>query len=356
MIAQQTFGRRGYIIVSGLLSTVVIGWFAFQVGLTGATLHASFGANTFAMNLLAGALYMGITYVGIKALTVVGWIAAPLYIIMGILALHLALHNLSWHQVFTYTPTIKIPTALTFGAAVTIVVAGFSDSGTMTPDFTRWAKSGRPAVIAALSAFPLADMIALGVGGLIVATGVITNPLTNGGNFMMVLSDHGLLLTLLAIVFVFANLGSVCAHCLYNGAIGWSHITGSTMRKLTLFWGVLGTIAALLGIWSLFVNWLNLLGVVVPPIGAILIADQIILRRSLSTPHSALPTWRIESFIAWVVGSAIALWVQLDAPSYSEAVTGLVSAFVIYLAIYAFMRRAVASETLTESVSENVLE
>jgi cytosine permease len=45
LTAQKTFGRKGYYLISGLLSTVVIGWFALQVGLTGATMHGSFGAS-----------------------------------------------------------------------------------------------------------------------------------------------------------------------------------------------------------------------------------------------------------------------------------------------------------------------
>jgi hypothetical protein len=32
---------------------------------------------------------------------------------------------------------------MTFGTAVTIVIVSFADSGTMTADFTRWAKNGQ---------------------------------------------------------------------------------------------------------------------------------------------------------------------------------------------------------------------
>ena len=49
------------------------------------------------------------------------------------------------------------------------------------------------------------------------------------------------------------------------------------MRRLTLILGVIGGILAVLGIWSFFLSWLNLLGIFVPPIGAVVITDQLLL-------------------------------------------------------------------------------
>ena len=46
--ARRTFGSKGYILVSGFLSTVVIGWYAFQTGLTGTVINQTFGWNALA--------------------------------------------------------------------------------------------------------------------------------------------------------------------------------------------------------------------------------------------------------------------------------------------------------------------
>jgi cytosine permease len=45
------------------------------------------------------------------------------------------------------------------------------------------------------------------------------------------------------------------------------------MRTMTIVLGILGGIAAVAGVWSFFLNRLNLLGIFVPPIGAIIIVD-----------------------------------------------------------------------------------
>lgn len=205
MTAQRTFGRYGYMVVSGLLSTVVVGWFALMVGLTGDTMARSFGAPMLLMTLIGGVLYVAATFIGIKALTILGWIAAPLYLILGIVSIIISFKTGNT-DIFNYEPTTSAG-LLSFGAAVTMVFATFADSGTMTADFTRWSKNGREGLLAAITAFPFGKFIAEVVGAIIVATGVIQSPATSGGDFMPILSGQGSLLSFLALIFVFINLG-----------------------------------------------------------------------------------------------------------------------------------------------------
>ena len=87
MQARRTFGHaEGFAVASGFLATIVVGWYAFQTGLTGATLHDAFGWNTTLIVCVAAVLYTAVTFVGVRALTVVGLVAAPLYVALGIVA------------------------------------------------------------------------------------------------------------------------------------------------------------------------------------------------------------------------------------------------------------------------------
>ncbi|MEV0074182.1 MULTISPECIES: cytosine permease [unclassified Amycolatopsis] len=340
LTAAETFGRTGAKIAAGFLATVVIGWFAFQTGLTGATLNTSLGWNETAMILLAGVLYIAITFIGIRALTVIGIIAAPLFVILAIVALVFAAKDGHLGEFASYSGSSSNATVLSVGAAITIVIAGFADSGTMTADFTRWSRTGKEAVAAAFTAFPVANFIALLVGGLIVAAGAAANPATDGGDFLPILTSHGPLLSTLAVIFVFVNLGSVCTHCLYNGAVGWSQLTGSKMRLLTVILGVIGLVAALAGVWSYFSTWLNLLGIFVPPIGAVLICDQLIARRHR---NRVIRSVRAEPFIAWALGSAGAFAVHEYVPAWCEAGAGIVVTAIAYAVIEALAPSAAPS-------------
>ena len=330
--AQQTFGKSGYVVVSGFLATLVIGWFAFQTGLTGQTLQISFGANALLMTLIAGVLYIAVTFVGIRALAVLGWVSAPLFVILAAVAIFLVTRENGLGDVFSYTPQVGVggtAGALTFGVVVSVTIAGFIDSGTMTSDFTRWSKNGRQGALAAFVAFPIANMVSMLIGGVIVAAGASSAPTKAGGDFLPILSSNGPVLAVIAVLFVFINLGSVCTHCLYNGAVGWSHITGGKMRVLTLILGVIGVIAAVAGIWSLFLDWLNLLGVLVPPLGVIIIMDQLVLRKETTT--EATPAlWRPTAFISWILASGAGLLVNSQAPQIPVAVVGMVVAVAVY--------------------------
>lgn len=324
--AKRTFGKSGYVIVSGLLSTVVIGWFALMVGLTGDTMSRSFGQNLLVMTLLGGVLYVAATFIGIKALTILGYIAAPLYAILGIAAVVLAINSGS-SAIVDYEPLAGAG-ALSFGVAVTMIFSTFTDSGTMTADFTRWAKNGKQGFFAAFTAFPISKFFAEGIGAVIVASAssLIVNASQNGGDFIGILASAGGILKVLAIIFVFVNLGVGCTHCLYNGAVGWSHVTKSNMRVVTLILGAVGILVAITGVWAHFQDWLNLLGLIVPPIAAIIIMDQLVLKRH----NDVNQKWQPLAFISWILAAAIALIVDRFAPQLSVVVAGLVSSAVIY--------------------------
>jgi cytosine permease len=330
--ATQTFGRLGYVVASGFLATIVVGWFAFNTGATGATINASFGWNKTLVILGAGALFIAITFVGIRALSILGAIAAPLFIVVAVIALVIVAGDHDLGAVFSYAGVAG--GSLSFGAAVSLIMATFADSGTMTADFTRWSRNGREAVLATVTAFPVASMVAQLTGGVVVAAGAIAAPAADGGNFLPLVADGaGPLLSALAIVFVFVNLGSVCSHCLYNGAVSWSHIVGGRMRVLTLLLGIAGVAVALAGVWSHFLSWLVILSVFVPPIGAVLIADQVLLRGA--SDSRVVGAVRPTAFAAWAVGAGFAALVHYEAPQWSDAVVGLVVGCVAYLAIEA---------------------
>src|SRR4051812_18460129 len=102
MQATQTFGRLGYVVASGFLATIVVGWFAFNTGATGATINASFGWNKTLVILGAGALFIAITFVGIRALSILGAIAAPLFIVVAVIALVIVAGDHDLGAVFSY--------------------------------------------------------------------------------------------------------------------------------------------------------------------------------------------------------------------------------------------------------------
>lgn len=332
--AQQSaavFGARGRAVVSGFLATVVIGWFSYQIGLTGTALHQVLGWTPLWGALLGAAVYIGLTAAGIRALSAVGLLGVPLFLVTAALAFwYAAQDGAGLSQALDFEGHHQ---GITFWSAVGIVIAGFVDSGTMTADFTRWSRDGRSAVLATFSAFPLSNTVAYLVGGAVVATGGAANPETDGGTYLGLLTGHGAWITALAVLFTLTNLGSVAAHCLYNAALGWSGTTPLRMRPLVLGLGVLGAVIALTGVWSSIVSWLQLLGILVPPIGAVLIVQQAadrFRRRAPGTGVPRSPGYVLPALVAWAAGSAAAWALHHTHPGSVDAALGFAVAALVH--------------------------
>ncbi|WP_382306861.1 cytosine permease [Herbiconiux sp. UC225_62] len=328
--ASKTFGRTGYIVCSALLSTLVLGWFAVQTGLVGASMEGAFGVNSTVIVIIAGVLFTLFTLLGIRALSIIGMISVPLFLVIGVFSAVQA--TAGGVDVWAYQGDSTVSIAL--GVGVTLVFALFADSGTMTADFTRWAKNSKHAWIATATAFPIGNLVAMLIGGVIAAATAGT------GDVFGIIAGQGGIFPVVATIFLFVNLGSVCTHCLYNSAVGWSTILKGRMRTLTLILGVIGIIVAALGIWGFFVNWLNLLGVIVPPIGAIIIVDQVLVRRR---QESLVPNIRWQPFVAWGIGSFLALLANLGAPGLSTVAVGLVASALSYYLLTLVTQKAPAA-------------
>lgn len=341
--AQNSFGTYGYIIVVCLLATTGIGWFAVQTGLTGESIYLATGINATLMSAVGGILYIVLTYIGVRAIGIIGWLSAPFFIVLSIVAIIFALKDNTFATIWNYTPPRQPGVdVFSLGVAVAIMFGTFTDAGGMTADVTRWAKSGRQAFWAQATAFPFGHFIGALVGGVVVTTGVIKNTAQDGGNIMAILTGRSGLLSAALFLFVLINLGASCTHCLYNGSITWSRILGKRVHIVLIAIGILGTLVAVLGIWSMFENWLNFLGIFIPPVGAVLIVDQLIFRKGLDRN---VPKFRVAPFVTWAVAAGLALYVDLVRPWLSYAVIGFVAALVLYSIIALIQKRMLVTAT-----------
>ena len=332
LIASAVFGKKGYIFASGLLSTLLLGWYAVQTGITGNLIHTAFDLNYLTMTVLAGALYLGITFVGIKGLHWIGVVSVPVFVVLGGWVAFDSAAVAGWDKVLAYAGT-KPDLSMPFGVALTIVITLFVDAGTVTADFNRWAKDSKSSLIATFCAFPFANLLAMLVGGVMTAALAVPEPQPFGldNMFGYMIAQHKPWLSVVAFLFLFANLGSVCAHCLYNSAVGWSRIGGGRMRVFAVGLAIVGIFIAAANVWALFIPWLSVLGILVPPIGAVVLADLFFVR-----PGAAIDVdWRPRAFIAWIVGSLVAFGVETFAPQLSTAISAFIAGGLCYFLLSA---------------------
>ena len=330
LIASKVFGRKAYVLASGLLSTLLLGWYAVQTGITGALVSNTYHLNYVLMTVIAGALYITITFIGVKGLHYIGLVSVPLFVILGLWVAGDAASTTTWSAIYHYAGNNGTAT-MSMGVGLTVVLALFIDAGTVTADFNRWAKTPAASLIATFSAFPFANLVAMLVGGVMTAALAVpnANPFGADNMFGYLNAKEMTWLSVLAAIFLYVNLGSVCSHCLYNSATGWSRIVGSHMRLLAVILGAIGIVVAAGNVWAFFIQWLSLLGIIVPPIGAIILIDQYLLRPGSDISED----WRPQALIAWALGSVVAFVVEKGVPELSTALSSAIVAAIAYVVL-----------------------
>jgi cytosine permease len=340
LIASGVFGTKGYALASGLLSTLLLGWFAVQTGITGALIASTYEMNYVAMTIVAGLLYIAITFIGVRGLHLIGLVSVPLFFVLGLFVVMHSASTTTFDAIWNYAGNNGVAT-MSMGVGLTVVIALFIDAGTVTADFNRWARTGTHSLIATFSAFPVSNLVAMLVGGILTAALAVpdANPFGADNMFGYMNTLQIGWLSALAFLFLYINLGSVCSHCLYNAATGWSRILGSKMRLLAVVLGILGIVIAAGNVWAFFIQWLSLLGIVVPPIGMILLVEAYIFKSGGMADRE----WRSTPFISWAIGAAVGFLVEFYAPQLSTAISAGIVAGIAHFALSSLKdrRRAV---------------
>jgi len=120
--------------------------------------------------------------------------------------------------------------------------------------------------------------------------------------------------------------------------MGWSRLVNGRMRLMAVVLGGFGIAIAAGNVWAFFIEWLSLLGILVPPIGAIILVDQYITRRDSAIDRD----WRGTAFIAWIAGSVVAFFVETNTPEWSTAISAALVAGVVYLVLSMITQKSAA--------------
>ena len=91
------------------------------------------------MTVVAGVLYIGITFVGVKGLHCIGLVSVPLFVVLGLWVAGHAASTTTWSAIMPM-PGNNGVARMSMGVGLTVVIALFIDAGTVTADFNRWAK------------------------------------------------------------------------------------------------------------------------------------------------------------------------------------------------------------------------
>ena len=268
MLARRSFGTKGSWLPSAMISFTQTGWFGVGLAMFAIPVAKEFlGLEVTADNMplesyllvaIAGILMTSSAYYGIKSLTIVSYFAVPAVAILGTVAMILAIHNGDAGLVEQFAKGTK---DLGIIAGAGLVVGSFVSGGTATPNFTRFAKSGKVGLIITVIAFFLGN-------SLMFLFGAVSSIYVGGNDIFEVMLNLNLFY--MAILVLGLNIWTTNDNALYTSGLGLSNIFGFPKKAMVFVAGIIGTVAAIWLYWN-FCNWLNILNCTLPPVGMILI-------------------------------------------------------------------------------------
>ena len=297
LLARKAFGVKGSYLPSAMISFTQIGWFGvgiamFAIPVANELLGGSKTAE-WALVIVAGICMTASAYFGIKSLTIVSYIAVPMVAVLGTVAMVLAVMRGDGTIVDQFA---KSSGTLTVIGGAGLVVGSFVSGGTATPNFSRFAKSGKVGAITTVIAFFIGNSLMFNLG-----------------------------LFYLAILVLGLNIWTTNDNALYSAGLGLANIFGQKKKPMVLVSGIIGTVLAVWLYWN-FCGWLNILNCTLPPVGIILVLGYFLNKEKYQDVEvSETVNW--FAVIGVVLGAVVANLVHWGIAS----INGMVVAAVCYL-------------------------
>ncbi len=334
LMARFSFGNVGSRWVDFVLGFTQIGWYAFTTAVIVQVLLElmEVPANGFwyvALVFFFNYAFCATAYIGYSAIDWLSRLAVPAMLVLVAISLALAAGDFS-------SASIPVPTgAMGMGAALAVVIGTFISGGTQATNWSRFAASGKSAVIATLSAFMV-------VNGILVFAGAFCTLVYGSEDLIKAMATQGILAG--GVILLILNVWTTQDNTIYAFSVAGANMFRTPKRHAFVLGGAtLALVLTLSGIYDLLPTYLIFLGTVIPPIGGIIIVDFWLRHRGqFPLLSSRLPAFNWAGISAYLLGSVVA-YTTGNANIGIGPVNGILVAAVTYAVLYRVIPQTVRS-------------
>ena len=322
LMARFSFGNVGSRWVDFIMGFTQIGWYAFTTAVVVQVLLELLGGPSegilyVALVLFFNYAFCATAYIGYRAIDWLSRLAVPAMLVLVAISLFLAFRD------FGGAASLAEPTGgMNMGAALAVVIGTFISGGTQATNWSRFADSGKSAVVATLSAFMV-------VNGILVFAGAFCTLVYGSEDLIKAMATQGILAG--GVILLILNVWTTQDNTIYAFSVAGANMFRTHKRHAFVLGGAtLALVFTLSGIYELLPQYLIFLGTVIPPVGGIIMVD-FWLRHGGRFPKlsSRLPAFNWAGVIAYVVGSVVAYGTGTVGLGIGP-VNGIVTAAVIY--------------------------
>lgn len=318
LLARLVLGRWGGKWASIILGGTQVGWYAITIGILGDLVSSAFGWSVSWPVIVIGGVLMATTaYVGFKGIELLSWVSIPLMIALcGIVLLRSLDHVGGWAGLAAAEGTGAMPA----GLAVTVMIGTFVSGGTQIGNWSRFDR-GTPVRVFVLTA---AAVIVVQFGMLFF--GGVGAVAFGEPDFVALLMSMGLAGA--AVVLLVANLWTTNDNTAYAFGVAGAELFERRSKSPFIIGGVaIGIVLAMTGAAEAMTGFLVLVGIVIPPLGGVMIGTFFVAWRG-QDPGLDLtdqPRLKAPAVAAYALGALAALLCSLLSWG-SPAVIGICAA------------------------------
>ncbi|QTN44800.1 cytosine permease [Ectopseudomonas mendocina] len=323
LMGRFCFGEVGSKLSDMLLGFTQIGWYAWGTATIAIVLVKILGLPeglTIPLMVLFGFGFCLTAFVGYKGLDLLSRVAVPAMLVLLVVSLWIATRDIGG---LSGLLAVEPKESMSLSVAITLVFGTFVSGATQATNWTRFARSGRVAVLASLFGFFIGN-------GLMIIAGAYGAIVYQQPDVVEVLVLQGL--SMAAVVMLFLNLWTTQDNTIYNFAAAGCNLLRTGKRKtVTLAGAAIGTLLAIGGMYEMLIPFLILLGSVIPPIGGVIMADFFYGHRARypQLAEARLPAFNWVGLGAYLIGSLSAYFSPWVAP-----LVGIAVAAVAYVVLF----------------------
>ena len=370
LLCRFSYGMRGSTLPLGMMSLMTLGWFASIAGMIGQIWGAWVGnpsgitvfdpnaygfqgvkaitLEEFLSTFIWGLVFTYTAVKGMGAMEKVANLFAPLILIVAVV---MGLVYISQAGgVGAFLAKAETVGGMSMGTAITAVVGSWIAGAIMGADLFRFNKNITAVWWCAAACFIFTNPI-LNIVGYIGAVQ------TGDFNYVMYMLGVSIPVAILGVIVWTSALwttdnGELYCNALYTGPVLRSYGFHVSRRQAVIVVGVLGTILGSLAFYQLFfADFINILGVMGPPIASPILADYFVFGRKKyaaeALPHQ--PAVRFAGLISFAVGAVVALYFSYGGGlpgQFPSGVFAMIVSFVVYVALYRLLPDAAADAAI----------
>ncbi len=319
LASRSIFGDRGSAVPSLLLGVLAMGFIGVLMDAFATAMNQLVPSVPWLLWIVLFTIAITATAIfGFKGLAVLSVVSAPAMVLFAIVSVVRISEGDGLATAVAAEPVEPIG----FQAALTAVIATWITGATLVSDVGRYARRPVHIVIGAVCGYVVG-------AGVFEATAMLSASAAGNGNFVVVMSQLGLLLP--AALILALTLWTTTDNNLYSASLAFTNASRTFGRTIDKRVWVLVSVAiavatALAGFASDFGAFLGIIATVTPPFAGIFIAHFYVLGHLRTVGSAPLPAVRWSALGAWLATALLAYLVDLPV----EPVSGLLIAGAVY--------------------------